>query len=212
MRKYAWFSLLLALAILAGCSKYVKVTVPPRMDLIRYETLGIVEFSSNASATVNAQATRQFQEHIQAAQPGTPFLDLGNREALLKTMDSRQFDADTIKKIGERYGVDAIFLGEINYSEPKTDIKISDIDKLEGGIRTEIRGDISSKMMETRSGASVWSSSAWATRQIGKLRVSAEDGVSGRMSDSNPREEMVPDMVWHLTHDFRPSTVRQKVK
>lgn len=212
MRKYAWFSLLLALVVLAGCSKTVQVTVPPRVDLGRYETLGIVEFTSNASSTINAQATRQLQEYIQAAQPGTPFLDLGNREALLKTLGARQFDAETIKRIGERYGVAAIFLGEINYSEPKTDIKINDIDKLEGGIRTEIRGDISSKLVETRSGASVWSSSAWATRQIGKLRVSAEKGVSGAMSDSNPREEMVADMVWHLTHDFRTSTVRQKVK
>lgn len=212
MRHYAGFALLLSLAILSGCSKYVNVNVPPRMDLVRYETLGLVDFSSNASSTINTRATQQFQESIQSAQPGTPFLDLGSRESLLKTMGSTRFDVDTIKRIGEKYSVAAIFLGDIAFSEPKTDIKISDIDKLEGGIRTEIRADISSKLMETRSGASVWSSSAWATRQIGKLRVSAEKGVSGTMSDSNPREEMVPDLIWHLTHDFRSSTVRQKVK
>lgn len=211
MRKYAWFTLLLSLAMLAGCTKTVRVNVPPRMDLSRYETLGLVEFASNANPAINAHATRQFQEHIQSAQPGTPILDLGTREALLKTMGARQFDVDTIKRIGEKYGVAAIFLGDIAYSEPKTDIKITDIDKLEGGVRTEIRGDISSKLVETRTGASVWSSSAWATRQIGKLRVSAEDGVSGRMSDSNPREEMVPALVFHLTQDFRPRSVRQKV-
>jgi hypothetical protein len=32
------------------------------------------------------------------------------------------------------------------------------------------------------------------------------------MSNSNPREEMVPTLVYHLTQDFRPTSVRQKVK
>lgn len=210
MRKSTWFALLLSLAVLSGCTKYVNVTVPPRVDLGKYETLGIVEFNSNANPAVGAQATRQFQEQVQSAQPGTPFVDLGNRDALLIAVGSAQLDVNAIKKIGEKYGVSAIFLGDIVYSEPKTDVKITDINKLEGGVRTEIRGDISSKLVETRSGASVWSSSAWARRQIGRLNVSAEKGVSGRMSDSNPREEMLPDMIWYLTQDFRPRSVRQK--
>lgn len=210
MRKCTWFALLLSLAVFLGCTKYVNVTVPPRVDLGKYETLGIVEFNSNANPAIGAQATRQFQEQVQSAQPGTPFVDLGNRDALLNAVGSAQFDVNAIKKIGEKYGVAAIFLGDIVYSEPKTDVKITDINKLEGGVRTEIRGDISSKLVETRSGASVWSSSAWARRQIGRLNVSAEKGVSGRMSDSNPREEMLPDMIWYLTQDFRPRSVRQK--
>jgi hypothetical protein len=79
-------------------------------------------------------------------------------------------------------------------------------------VRTEVRGDISSRLVETRTGASVWSSSAWARRQVGRLNVSAEQGVSGTMNNSNPREEMVPTLVYHLTQDFRPSSVRQQVK
>ena len=79
-------------------------------------------------------------------------------------------------------------------------------------MRIEVRGDISSRLLETRTGASVWSSSAWARRQIGRLNVSAEQGVSGTMRNSDPREEMVPTLVYHLTQDFRPSSVRQQVK
>jgi len=36
--------------------------------------------------------------------------------------------------------------------------------------------------------------------------------VSGTMNNSNPREEMVPTLVYHLTQDFRPSSSRQQVK
>ena len=211
MHKYTRFTLL-SFAVLLGCSSTELVSVPPRMDLKSYGTLGIVEFASNSDSTINTYATRQFQEHIQAGQPGTPFLELGTREAVLAAVGGKQLDVDTLKKIGDKYGVAAVFLGDIAYSEPKTDVKLTDVTKLEGGVRTEVRGDISSRLVETRTGASVWSSSAWARRQIGSLSVSAEQGVSGGMSKSNPREEMVPALVFHLTQDFRPSSVRRRVK
>jgi hypothetical protein len=212
MRTYAGFTLLLSLAMMWGCSSTVLVSVPPRMDLKSYGTLGIVEFGSNSDAAINARATRQFQEQIQAAQPGTRFIELGSREGLLAAVGGRQLDADALRKIGDKYGVAAIFLGDLAYSEPQTDVKLTDFTKLEGGMRTEIKGDISSRLVEARTGASVWSSSAWARRQIGRLSVSAEHGVSGGVSQSNPREEMVPALVYQLTHDFRPSTARQPAK
>lgn len=212
MRRYAGWTLLLFVALLWGCAKTVLVPVPPRMDLKSYGTLGIVEFGSNSESAANVQATRKFQEQIQAAQPGTPFIELGKREALLAQVGGRQLDAEALRKIGEKHGVAAIFVGDIVYSEPRTDVKLTDLSKLDAGVRSEIRGDISSRLLETRTGASVWSSSAWARRQLGHLNVSAEHGVRGAVSKSNPREEMVPALVYQLTHDFRPTSVRQPAK
>lgn len=210
MRKSAGFALVLSVATLLGCSSTVLVQVPPRMELRSYGTLGIVEFASSAGPALGARATREFQAHIHAAQPGTGILELGTREALLAAVGSRELDAEALRRIGEKHGVSAIFLGDVIYSEPKTDVRVTDINKLEGGVRTEVRGDISGRLVETRSGASVWSSSAWARRQVGRLSVSAERGVSGTMRGADPREEMVPALVYHLTQDFRPSAVRQK--
>jgi hypothetical protein len=212
MNNYARFTLLLSLAMLWGCSSTVLVPVPPRMDLKSYGTLGIVEFASNSDRAINAHATRQFQEQIQAAQPGTRFIELGNREAVLAAVGGKQLDVDALRRAGQKYGVAAIFLGEIAYSDPRTDVKITDFTKLEGGVRSEIKGDISSRLVETKTGASVWSNSAWARRQIGGLSVTAEQGVSAAVSKSNPRDEMVPALVYQLTHDFRPSSVRQPAR
>ena len=131
---------------------------------------------------------------------------------MLAAVGSRQLDAAALRRIGEKYGVDAIFIGSIAYSQPKTDIKVTDATKLEGGVRIEVRGDISGRLVETRTGANVWSSSAWARRPVGSLSVSADQGVSGSMRRSDPREEMVPTLVYHLTQDFRPSSVREQVK
>jgi hypothetical protein len=55
----------------------------------------------------------------------------------------------------------------------------------------------------------VWIRSAWTKRQLGSLNVSAERGVSGSLAKTDPREEMVTTLVYHLTHDFRPSSVRE---
>ena len=210
MRTYAAFVILLALVVQWGCSRTVLVPVPPRMDLKSYGTLGIIDFASNSDPAISNYATQQFQEHVQGAYPGTPILELGNRETVLAAVGATQFDADAITKIGKKYGVTAVFLGDIVYSEPKTDIRLTDINKLEGGVRTQVRGDMSTKLMETQSGASVWSSSAWAKRQIGSVSLSTKRGVSATVGDSNPRKDMVPALIFHLTQDFRPKLVRQQ--
>ena len=212
MRRLARFTLLLSFAALMGCSSTVLVPVPPRVDLKSYGTLGVVEFDSNGGPAIDARATRELLARIHAAQPGTRLVELGARDALLAAVGGRQFDADTLRKIGAKHGVDAVFLGEIAYSEPRTNVRIDDIRKLEGGVRTEVRGDAASRLVETRTGASVWSSTSWATRQVGRLEVSAEQGVSGKIESADPRELMVPALMYHLTHDFRPGTVRQKAK
>jgi hypothetical protein len=204
-------NLLLPLAMLLGaCSQpTVMVSVPPRMDLKNYPTLGIVDFTSGPERALGTRAARQFQEQVQAAQPGTRFIELGDRDALLAEVGARQLDVSALRKIGEKYGVAAVFFGELAYSEPTIDVKLMDLTKLEGGMRAEMKGDISSRLVETATGASVWSRSAWARRQIGGVTVSAEQGVSGGARSSNPREAMVPTLVYQLTHDFRPTSTRQ---
>jgi hypothetical protein len=208
MKHYA--GLMMLLSVLWGCSNTVVVTVPPRMDLKPYGTLGLVEFTSNSDQAITHLATQRFQEHVQGAYPGTAILELGTREAVLEAVGANLLDAEAIKKIGNKYGVAAVFLGDIQYSEPNTDVRLADITRLEGGVRTEVRGDISSKLLDTKSGASMWSSSAWAKRQIGGVSVSAKKGVTAVIRDSNPRKDMVPALIFHLTEDFRPKSVRQK--
>ena len=194
-----------------GCSSTVLVSVPPRVDLKGYGTLGVVDFTSNSGGAGGARATQQLQEQIQAAQPGTRFIELGSREAVLAAVGRNQLDADAAKRIGKRYGVDAVFLGEIAYSDAKTDIRVNDLTKLDAGLRSEVLGDISARLVETASGASVWSDSAWVRRQVGRVNVS-EQGISASMTKSDPREEMVPALVYQITHDFRPTTERRPAK
>jgi hypothetical protein len=213
MLRPALAALLIVSANLLGCGgKTVLVQVPPRMDMKAYETTGIIEFASNADTATNQHATQEFQRALQSAQPGTRFIDLGAREAVLAAVGSRELDVEAVRKIGRKYGVAAIFHGNIIYSDPSTDIRVTDLSKLQGGVKAEIKGDMFGRLLETRTGASVWSSSAWARRPLLGV-VSGEHGVSVAMNgNANPRYEMVPALVRHLTVDFRAATVRQKVE
>ena len=214
MRRLGKIMIVVLLALLANACgpRSVLVTVPPRIDLAAYPTLGIFDFSSKPYAALGARAARQFQEEVQAAQPGTRFIELGDRDAALAAIGAKQFDAAAAKKIGEKYGVAAVFIGDLAYSEPTVEVKFMDVTKLAGGARAEIKGDMASRLVETATGASVWTRSSWARRQIGSVNVSSQHGVSGGTGAANPREAMLPALVYQLTHDFRPSTTRQPVQ
>jgi hypothetical protein len=209
MRRVTKSLVVLTLLFLWGCSNTILIPVPPQMDLKKYGTIGLVHFTTNSDPALNTFATQQFQEHVQGAFPGTPILDLGTKETVLAAIGATQLDADAMTQIGKKYGVSAVFVGEIVYSDPKTDVRVNDITTLDGSIRTEIKGDVSGKLMETQVGASVWSSSAWAKRQLTGVTVSPKRGVRTTIGDSNPRKEMVPALMFHLTEDFRPRMVRQ---
>ena len=65
----------IGLLLLVGCAK--KVMVPPTIDLHLYESIGLVQFSSNAEGSLDALATQKFIEAMQASQPGVRILELG---------------------------------------------------------------------------------------------------------------------------------------
>ena len=171
---------LLLLVTLWGCSNTVLVPVPPRMELKEYGTLGVTEFLElhpRRQRTGDARASVAHPCGTAGDAPG----GAGQPRGL--ACHGRQPPArpEALEKIGAKYGVDAIFVGEITYSEPKTNININSTSKLEGSARTDVRGDISARLVETRTGAAVWSSSAWATRQVGRVDVS---GYQGREHDN----------------------------
>jgi len=73
-----------------------------------------------------------------------------------------------------------------------------------------MRGDLSGTLVETRSGASIWSNSAWSQRQFGGGAVSP-NSIKVDKSE-NPRHDMIPGLMQRLTEDFRGSVVRERVR
>ena len=56
----------LTMVCLIGCSSSKTVQVPPRMDLMRYGTIGMISFSSQDDSGLNDQASREFLAALQS--------------------------------------------------------------------------------------------------------------------------------------------------
>ena len=193
--------LLVALAATAACSSS-KVLVPPRVDLARYGTIGMIGFSSPGGGDLGPRVTRDFLAAIQAAQPGTPILELGDASHLLGGATPATLDPETVRTIGEKYRVDALVVGVLGTQEVRPKVSVG------GGLESisasaELQGALDARILETRSGATVWTTAARAKEPVARVDVST-GGLSG-IGANNPddaRDRLVQGLVEQATQDF----------
>ena len=114
----ALLTLIVLTLLVTGCSstRTVSVPVPPRVDLARYQTIGLVTFTStgNGNAELEQQSTQQFLAAVQDAQPGTRVVELGSEDEVLASVHRNAWDAATIRAMKEKHGVEAILTGRLD--------------------------------------------------------------------------------------------------
>jgi hypothetical protein len=201
-----------AIFIFASCAKTINVYRPPRLDLTKYGRLGMMTFSDNAQPSVGAYATEQFQNEIQTAQIGIPIVEMAREGEVLRSVRSNQLDAQALQRIGKRYKVAAVFIGNLIYSDVKTDMNLTDFAKLNASMNTTLHATLSVKLIETEGGATIWSNSTSWKRKLGKVSVNASTGISvGTKGYDDAYRKLVPDMVHDITREFRGRYVKQRV-
>lgn len=178
--------------------------VPPRLDLARFETLGIVELSGNAKVGLGALATEEFVAAVHAAQPGTPVLELGARKGA-----GDKLAPEAVRELAQRERVDAVFVGEI--SEGKSNPRVAiDPAFASGSVSSERKAKLTVRLLDGVSGATVWSATSERT-----IPVVAMNGAFGALPNvrTTPADEaraiLVRDLVNDVTFDFRPQWVRR---
>ena len=202
----------LSLSILVGCSHTEKVLVPPRMDLKAYRTIGVIDFAITADSDLREYVTQQYIQSVQSAQPGVRLLELGTKEHVLTTVSRKKLDLTAIKSIGSAYKVDALIFGHFSASEAKPNIRLSSTwESLRAGATVE--ASLLSKLWETDSGVTLWSNSTVRKEPVASLK--ADTSGNFEFGASDPKEtygNLVPELVFANTTDFRPYYVRRKVK
>lgn len=188
-----------------GCStKPPRVWVPPPVDLADFGALGMVEFDAPAGDGLGALTSREFMSAIQRAQPGTSVLELGDEKRLLAAIAHPELDPEALRAIAEKYHLDALIVGVLEPAlvQPKLAFDsgapwMSASAKLESSLAVRI--------LETRSGATLWSASTHARADVARVDLSTS-GVSS-MGASQPDEArltLVRRLVTGATQDFRP--------
>jgi hypothetical protein len=186
-----------------GCAHTVVVEIPPKIDLQTHGTIGIVEFSSDPGGNLGPVATRKFMGFIQDAQPGVRFLELGPEGPLLAALGRSSLDIQSVRAIGERYGVSSVFTGRVEMSDMSPVVSIgNDFTSIRASAMVSI--SMVSRHLDTASGATIWSGSRQGQRKVAGLNSGTGD-ISLDMDASGERYgRHVEELAFAITAPFRP--------
>ena len=203
--KHFAFALILAAAV-AGCVHYT--IVPPAVDLASLGTIGLVTLrADNAKGDLDVEATQLFLQEVTAAQR-VPIVELGMPDTVLADVGRPSFDRDAVLAIGEKQGIEAVFVGEIEVTKVKPQIDLAD--PLSRTLFARAAFDIAVKvrLISTKDGATLWTDSAVRQGTVGA--VGLEDGVPvfSIRDKSAALNEVLRQIMYRLTWDFRPTRMR----
>ncbi len=196
---------LLSLAVLAGACHHnpppQQVLEPARVDLSRFGTLGLVEFSSGAVDGFGASVSRDFLAALQSAQPGTPVLELGDQRHVLAQVGASSFDPEAIRALGAKYKVDALVVGALDAQRVSPKVAFDP-----GAWMTAsavLEGSLHVRILDTHTGATLWSNLSRSREEVAHMSVSGS-GVSGVGADApdEARQRMTERLVNRSTDDF----------
>jgi hypothetical protein len=199
---WIWFGL-----IATGCG--TRVMVPPRIDLAEHEVLGVIEIRSSARGELGDITTRKLIEAIRRDQGMVRILRLGSERQVLSELGKRRLDEDSFRTLGQSRELKSILLGELKISDVRPNISISPGFET-ASITGEVDATLSVELVETATGASLWSASSSATQTVGHISV-----VGGRnfVFDAPDPEraygELLHSLVSVVARDFQVSWIRQ---
>src|SRR5262245_9224894 len=157
-----------------GCSSYgtIQVPVAPRVSLATYPTIGLVTFASDkADNDMRRLATQQFLEAVQYAQPSTRVVELGEEGRVLGSIDRKKWEAKTFMAIKKKHGVDAVFIGRFDVEKSKPNVSLSAAMVRSLSVSSDVKGTLSAKLIETGSGATMWTNSSNRTQTVSAVQI-----------------------------------------
>jgi len=176
---------------------------PPRVNLERMGTIGLVEFRSEAKGNIASYATRIFLEILLKSQPAARIKELGREEDVLREIGAGRFTQDALAAVGSRYGVDTVILGtlEISNIRPRVDV-LSIITTLR--VSADIEAVLSARLLDLGDGTTVWAGTAHDRESVGQVSVVKGGGVIFDAQDpERAYGPMMRDLVIRATRDFQ---------
>jgi hypothetical protein len=199
----------LLLVVTAGCTARQTYRIPPRIDLTQHEMIGVIEFRSSAEGELAAMATRRFTEAARADQGLVRMVGIGTEKDALASVGRKEMDPESYQALGKDRGVRTIVVGELTVSEIRPDVRLSS--GLGGGsLSARVDATLAVELIETSTGASIWSRSARATDSVGNVSVFKGGNVVFDAEDpERAYGDLVDNLVAQVTHDFRATWERR---
>jgi hypothetical protein len=206
VRTQARAALCAAVATLAACgARYTQV--PPRLDLAPYGRVALVTFATEEShADMGSLATRRFAEVLLANQFGVELLELGPADSSIRALAVSGDAAALAQVIGREKGVPAVFLGALKVSGvgPRGNVSPTGMH-----LRATVSAELAVQLVSTRSGGTLWRSSAAANGTVGRVAMANGVPAIAVRDQDEAYGEVVGNLVLGVTRDLRPTRVKQ---
>jgi hypothetical protein len=211
MKRKSWLiaAALLSLAI-QGCTE--RVLAPPRIDLKEHEVVGIIEFDCSDEGELGPFLTGRFVEAIRRDQELVRIVLLGTPEDVLADIGQSRLDQDAYKAIGQKRQIKTVFTGNVDISEVKPSVAIGKNLSF-FGVSADVDATLNTQMVETDTGASLWSRSARAVQRIGGVEIFGDKSFTFDADDPEDAYGQLADsLVAAVTDDFQSHWMRVKKK
>lgn len=185
------------------------VLVPPEIDLLPYERIGLISFSvENAEGQLDEMATQRFLQDITQFQRGAQIIELGPLDEVLGKINKTSLDHEAMSAIGEHFGVVAFFHGKVKVSDVKPDVDIAALIK-SLSVRASFNISMSARLFSTETGATLWTESVFRKESLANMSLSPDQIPYFDVRDQDETTKiLVEHMIYELTRDFRPTKRR----
>jgi len=196
------------IAFFVGCTSYTIVTIPPRVDLQKFNTVGVITFDAGKERGLAKKCTQRFIEDMQGGQPGVLVLELGTRAELLSAVGKTTLDTDALKAIAAAKSVTGILFAQLDVAQPQTEVGLKNLSLSSVNVKKTVKASLVVKLWLGENGALAWSDSARGEWTLARASLS-----SVRVADPDDKyNQMVEDLAWAVTRDFRPTKERRAVE
>ena len=198
---------LVILLLILGCGP--KVMVPPEIDLAEYESVGLIDFNTEAEGTLGPFITQKFLQEISLSQKGARIIELGNMEEVLRSVERDRLDTEAIRIIGEKHNLSVLIVGDLMVSDVRPKVNISSIIS-SMSVKAEVEASMIVKLLETERGATVWTGAAQQKKNVAHVSIFSPNTI---MFDAKDPEqaygELTESLIEEVTRDLRVSYRRQ---
>ncbi len=186
-----------------------RVLVPPEIDLLPYERVGLISFSvENAEGQLDEMATQRFLQEITRFQRGIQVIELGPLDDVLGKINKINLDQEAMRAIGEHFGVTSFFHGKIKISDVKPDVDIAALIK-SLRVRASFNISMTARLFSTETGATLWTDSVFRKESLANMSIGQDQIPYFDVKDQDETYKiLVERMVYELTRDFRPTKRR----
>jgi nitrogen regulatory protein PII len=202
-----WIPLFLLTLGLTGCAGR-RMALPPAIDLNEYTVIGLLTFDCSEPGELGTYTSQRFLQYILTDQVGARVVELGTVQEVLTRVGHEHLDVEAIQAIGEHYRLKTLINGTLEVEDIKPRVNLSTVFS-SLSVRAEVEASLTARMLETGTGATIWTASARERHTVGEVTLFSGGEVFFDADDPEKAYgQLVEALVGRITPDFRVQWVR----